>query len=76
MFSALGFSLPGGQISAKGGNLVVHIYASRFLPKHYPGGSGVQPSKSRGTSMASARVENSECASCPVLQSSRNVYMC
>ena len=40
MFSALGFSLPGGQISAKGGNLVVHIYASGFLPKHYPGGSG------------------------------------
>ena len=36
----MGFSLPGGQISAKGGNLVVHIYASGFLPKHYPGGSG------------------------------------
>ena len=36
----------------------------------------VQPSKSRGASMASARMESSECASCPVSQSSRNVYMC
>ena len=27
----------GGQIFSKGGNLFVHIEASKFLPKHYPG---------------------------------------
>ena len=64
----VGFFPSGGQISAKCGNLVVHIYDSGLLPKHYPGVSGFYFQSPEGRASASARMENSECASCPISQ--------